>query len=296
MNNKQLKERIKTNTLSDSPLILVYEDVPFICRQYTNQIAKNKKLEKININKLTDILKNDVLFDTEDSFLYVYETDKFDETIPEDIINLIVICKQVTSKNPQVEQIKINKLLNWQIEDYVKARVPGLTELQIKWLCEISKYNIYRLEKECDKLSIFSKELQQVLFNQMNSENVYCDLNSLTIFNFITAIVNKDYRIMNEVLENIRWIDIEATGVVTLLLKQFKILIDVAFSATWNNTLTCSEKQFYYFKHNMLGLYTKDQLIEIYEFLTSLDYKLKSGYVANDTLIDYILINVLKFQ
>lgn len=295
MDNKQLKERIKTNTLSDSPLVLVYEDVPFICRQYTNQIAKNKKLEKINIDKLTDISNSDELFDTEDSFLYVYETDKFDETIPEDVINLIVICKHTTSKNPHVEQIKINKLLNWQIEDYVKARVPGLTEPQIKWLCEISKYNIYRLEKECDKLSIFSKELQQILFNQMNSENAYCDLNSLTIFNFITAIVNKDYRIMNEVLENIRWIDIEATGVVTLLLKQFKTLIDVAFSATWNNTLSCSEKQFYYFKHNMLGLYTKGQLVEIYEFLTSLDYKLKSGYVANDTLIDYILINVLKF-
>ena len=177
----------------------------------------------------------------------------------------------------------------------MKARVPGLTEPQIKWLCEVSKYNIYRLEKECDKLSIFSKDLQQILFNQMNSENVYCDLNSLTIFNFITAIVNKDYRIMNEVLENIRWIDIEATGVVTLLLKQFKTLIDVVFSATWNNTLSCSEKQFYYFKHNMLGLYTKDQLVEIYEFLTSLDYKLKSGYIANDILIDYILINVLKF-
>lgn len=295
MDNKQLKERIKTNTLSDSPLVLVYEDVPFICKQYINQIAKNKKLEKINIDKLSDISSNDDLFDTEDSFLYVYETDKFDETVPEDIINLIIVCKHATSKNPQVEQIKINKLLNWQIEDYVKARVPGLTEPQIKWLCEISKYNIYRLEKECDKLSIFSKELQQILFNQMNSENAYCDLNSLTIFNFITAIVNKDYRIMNEVLENIRWIDIEATGVVTLLLKQFKTLIDAVFSATWNNTLSCSEKQFYYLKHNMLGLYSKDQLVEIYEFLTTLDYKLKSGYVANDTLIDYILINVLKF-
>ena len=32
MDNKQLKERIKTNTLSDSPLVLVYEDVPFICK------------------------------------------------------------------------------------------------------------------------------------------------------------------------------------------------------------------------------------------------------------------------
>ena len=96
MDNKQLKERIKTNTLSDSPLVLIYEDVPFICKQYINQIAKNKNLEKINIDKLSDIPNNDELFDTKDSFLYVYQTDKFDEDIPEDVTNLIVICKQAT--------------------------------------------------------------------------------------------------------------------------------------------------------------------------------------------------------
>ena len=295
MDIKKLKEKIKANTLDDSPLILIYQDVPFICHQYVNKICENKRLEKTSISKLNEILKDDSLFDTEDSFLYVYEVDKLDENIPEDMKNLIVICKQVTNGNTNINTIKIDKLLPWQIEDYIKARVPGLHAPQIKWLCDISKYNIYRLEKECDKLSIFSKELQQVLFNQMNEENAYRDLNSLTIFNFITAIVNKDYQTITDVLENIRWIDIEPTGTVTLLLKQFKILIDVAFSSSWNNTLSCSEKQFYYFKHNMVGLYTKEQLIDIYEFLTSLDYKLKSGYVANDELVDFVLINILKY-
>ena len=76
MTNKELKEKIKTNTLDDSPLILIYSDVPFICHQYINQIAKNKKLEKININRLADITNDDELFDTEASFLYIYETDK----------------------------------------------------------------------------------------------------------------------------------------------------------------------------------------------------------------------------
>jgi len=294
MDVKVLKEKIKKNNLDDSPLILIYQDIPFICYQYVNQICKNKHLEKLSIDKLSDITSDDELFDTERSFLYVYEIDKLEISIPEDMKNLIVVCKQMLN-NISIECVKIDKLLNWQIEDYVKVRVPGLTEAQAKWLCDISKYNIYRLEKECDKLSIFNKEMQQAIFNQMNEENAYCDLNNLTIFNFITAVVNKDFQTINEVLENINYIDVEATGVGTLLLRQFKTLIDVVFSSSWNTTLSCSEKQFYYFKHNMMGLYTKEQLIDIYQFLTELDYKLKSGYVANDNLTDYILTNVLKF-
>jgi len=294
MDNKILKEKIKSNTLDDSPLILIYQDNSFVCYQYVNQICKNRKLEKLKINKLSDITNDDEFFDAESSYLYVYDIEKLEETIPADMKNIIVVCKQAKN-NPGIKQVKIDKLVSWQIEDYVKTRVPGISDSQAKWLCDISKYNIYRLEKECDKLSIFNKEHQQNLFNLMNEENAYCDLNNLTIFNFINAIVNKDFKTINEVLENISFIDIEATGTVTLLLKQFKTLIDVSFYHNWNNKLTCSEKQFYYFKRNMMGLYTKEQLINIYEFLTSLDYKLKSGYIANDNLIDYILINVLKF-
>lgn len=292
MTNKELKEKIKQNTLDDSALILIYPDVPFVCNQYVNQICKNKGLEKIKISKLSEIQADDELFGTKQSFLYVYEVDKIEEKLPEDIKNIIVVCKQVMN-NENIETVKINKLENWQIEDYVKVRVPGITDDQAKWLCSVAKYNIYRLEKECDKLSIFNKEVQQLVFNQLNQENAYYDLNSLTIFNFITAIVNKDYQTMNEVLENIRWIDIEPSGCITLLLKQFKTLIDVSFSSSWNKSLSCSEKQFYYFKHNMMGLYTQEQLVNIYEFLTSLDYKLKSGFVPNNSLIDYILVNIL---
>lgn len=295
IDNKKLKELIKTNTLSEDPLILLYQDNPFVCRQYANEISKNRQLEKIRINKLSEVTFDDDFFGSEASALYIYETEKLEENLTEEFKNVIVICKKVTANiSKDIVQVKIDKLLPWQIEDYVKARVPGLTDAQVKWLCDISKYNIYRLEKEADKLSIFSEEIQQILFNQMNDENVYCDLNNLTIFNFITAIVNKDYQTVMGVLENIRWIDIEPTGVVTLLLKQFKILLEVAFSNVWNNTMTCSEKQFYYFKRNMMHLYSRERLIDIYEFLTSIDQKLKSGYVPNDLLIDYIINNIIR--
>ena len=76
----------------------------------------------------------------------------------------------------------------------------------------------------------------------MNAENAYCDLNNLNIFNFTTAIVNKDYRTISEILENISYIDIEPVGVCSSLLKQYRALIDVKFSNQWNMSLNCSEK------------------------------------------------------
>lgn len=293
MDIKLLKEKIKTNTLDDSALILVYQDIPYVCHQYINNICKNKQLEKIQIEKLSDIINDDNLFDTKNSILFVYNIDKLDENIPEDIKNLVVICKQVVTHSVAANVVKIDKLLDWQIEDYVKIRLPGISHSQAKWLCDISKYNIYRLEKECDKLSIFTEELQQILFNQMNAENAYCDLNNLNIFNFTTAIVNKDYRIISEILENISYIDIEPVGVCSSLLKQYRALIDVKFSNQWNMSLSCSEKQFNYLKHNNANNYNADNLIEIYEKLTSIDYLLKSGYLPENYIIDYLLIAIL---
>ena len=37
----------------------------------------------------------------------------------------------------------------------LKMRLEGLGEKEILWLCDITKYNIYRLENECNKLSLF---------------------------------------------------------------------------------------------------------------------------------------------
>ena len=295
MDIKTLKSKIKQNTLNTNPLILIYQDIPFVCDQYIDQICKNKNLEKLKITKLADITNDDELFDTEKTFLYVYETEKLDEIIPENLENIIVVTKAV-SKNEQVETITIPKLANWQIEDYVKTRVSGISEAQAKWLCDVSKYNIYRLKKECDKLSIFSKEMQQLVFNQMNAENVYCDLNNLTIFNFITAIVNKDYDVMSEVLENLHYLDVEPTGFCSLLLKQYKTIIEAKFYTQWSSFLSSSEKQFYYLKNNISRNYSPENLVNIYEKITSIDYLLKSGQLSENYIIDYLLINILSLK
>ena len=52
--------------------------------------------------------------------------------------------------------------------------------------------------------------------------------------------------------------------------------------------------QFYAVKKNNINYYTKEQLVRIFMFLSSVDYKLKSGELSSDYLIDYMLIKIAK--
>lgn len=301
MDIKELKFRIENNTLDDSPLVLKYSDNKFLSQQYVDMIAKNKKLEKLLINRLSDITFDEDLFDSESRYLYIYDVEKLSEDITPDIKNVVAICKEAPS-TLSVDYVDMAKLIPWQIEDFVKMRLPGLTEQQIRWLCEVAKYDIYRLDNECKKLEIFSKESQKIIFDQMNSENAYCDLNSLTIYNFTNAVMKKDLTTIHAVLTDLKWIDIEGTGLITIFHKQFKNLIDIQFSPKATpEMLGMNPKQFNAIRYNV-NKFSNSQLIEIYEFITGLDMRLKAGEFQftldnrenNNKFVEYITLGILK--
>ena len=175
MDIKELKTRIVANSLKDSVLIFKYQDNKFLCYHYIDHICKNKNLEKIYINSLNDINNKDDLFESESKYLYILDVEKLTEDVDPELTNVIIVCKTLPD-NLSVDYIDITKLVSWQIEDFVKMRLPGLDEKETKWLCEVSKYDIYRLDNECAKLEIFSAPKQKLLFKQINQDNGYVDL------------------------------------------------------------------------------------------------------------------------
>ena len=40
-------------------------------------------------------------------------------------------------------------------------------------------------------------------------------------------------------------------------------------------------------------MFSKNQLIDIFEEISEIDYKLKSGYIPADTIVDYLILKVL---
>ena len=306
---RELKNKIENNTLDDAILIFKYNkvDFEFLCEHYVNEIAKVKKLEKIYISSLDELVGNtnsgDDFFTAENiktPYLYIYKTDTL-LSLGEyyDVKNLIIICGKV-SKDIKIDYIDFPAVQNWQIEDFVKMRASGLNDDMVKWLCNICKYDFYRLDNELKKIEIFDKKLQPIIFNQMSDEGVFSDLNTLNIMSLTNAIMQKDLFTINTILSDLKNIDIEATGLCTLLLRQFKCNIEVEGNRAWNPDLLCTEKQFNYLKRNH-AKYSTIQMYNIYEFLTSLDMRLKSGELQfkadnrpnNNSFADYIVVNVL---
>ena len=302
MDIKELKTRIINNSLKDDILIFKYSDNKYLCYHYIDNICKNKGLQKIYIDNLKDINHKDDLFEEESKYLYVLDVEKLTEDVDPELRNVIIVCKSVPD-NLKVDYIDISKLIGWQIEDYVQMRLPGLDEKQIKWLCEITKYDIYRLDRECAKLELFSKPAQSILFKEINQENGYVDLNPATIFNFTNALMKKDLNTVKSILSDLENLDIEAVGLVTIMTKQVKNLIDIQINAkSTAASLGMTPKQFAAIKYNV-GKFRNEQLINMFQFLTEIDYRLKNGEltldetsegsVRNNKLVDYITVNLL---
>lgn len=300
MNNKELKQSILSNSLTSFGFIMKYSDNTFLSKTYIEAIAKNTNRQIVYIESLNDVPTSDI-FDL-DTNIYVLIVDKYeseDEELPD---NVIVICKETDKEYKNI--IEMEAIKEWQILDYVKALVPGLDEAQVKWLCEVCKYNVYRLYNECSKLNQFRRADQSDLFNEISSTDGYSDLNQLTIFNFTNALLKRDYKTVARVLSDIQAIDIEGTGTITLLLNNFGKVISIQLNPNATPESTgMTVKQFNAVKQNV-GRYSNAELIQIYDFLTIADYRLKNGEFQfkpdnrpnNLKFVDYIACNILSPQ
>lgn len=293
MNIIELKKQIENKTLDDSFFILKYDDSSFIAKQYIEEIASFKNKEIVYVDSFESTTQS--VFGT-DNCLYVMFTDKITKVLNTKALNnKIVVCKSIDPL--LVEDLKdfvvdIPKLQQWQIKTYITKLLPGLSADEINWLVETCK-DINRLVNEAEKISIFHKAQQQIVFRLLNDEDAYADLNSTTIFNFTNAITKRNKKEVQEILESIENMDVEPMGVVTILYKSFRNIIDIQMSQNPTpESVNMSPKQFSAVKYNC-GKFSNDELIKIFDLITLVDSQLKSGNIPNEKIVDYLLINIL---
>lgn len=293
----ELKTNINNRCKINLPLVFINDNNDYLIKTYINQIAKNNHLtikELSSINEMIDIESG--MFKDAD-YLYTYEIKKDEDLSGMDLktYNLILITNSEI-KDLGIDSIQFKKLENWQIESYIKKLVPGLDDIEVSWLCKNSSYDLNRLDNEANKLNIFDLDNQKKIFKQINEENGYCDLNELTIFNLSNSIMNKDVLGIKKVVQDIDYIDIEPTGLVTILLKNFLNIINIQTnSKSTPSSLGMSEKQFNFLKYNQCNKYPNHKLFNIYNFLTDIDYRLKSGLLdmQNNELNYYIISKII---
>lgn len=292
---------LKTKLLADEkislPLIFIESNNDYLTKQYINQIAKNNLLEQKEISSINEMIDIESGMFKEKEYLYIYHYNNKDNINFDELKTYkIIILSEKEITQCSIDSIIFNKLENWQIEDYINVLIPGLNKQETKWLCEIAQYDLNRLENEANKINIFDTKDQDKIFELINDDNGYCDLNELGIFNLSNAIIKHDIVEIKKVLDNIDYIDVEGTGLVTILLKNFLNVINVQLNnrATSENC-KMTEKQFRYYQYYLCNKYSNEKLINNYKFLTNIDYRLKSGLLdmSNQQMVYYIVQNIL---
>lgn len=292
---KKLKNDIVNKRISKEPMIFIYKGNKFLVEQYINAIADIKKAEKIYLTESLEIpSESNSLFDNNiNNYLYIKTTEKLSDF--KYFENCIYVCKEIVDNRNDLKPYiyEFPELENKYILEYAKTRLKGLSKVEIEWLCNICGYNIYRIASEIDKIALFDKDMQEYIFQRINEDDGYSDLSMLNIYNFTSAIIKKDLKMIKDILEEFDRIDIEPTGVVTILKKNFRNIIDIQMNLKASpELLNMPEKQFKAIKYNC-GRFTNEELVKIYELLTSIDIKLKTGLIDNKIIVDYLLSKIL---
>lgn len=298
MELRELKNKILAQEALSFPLLFINYDNDYLIKSYIKKIAENNSLTIKEIESIKEMVDIESGMFKEVDYLYIYKLNKDDNLSKEQLKDYKIILISDTDRNDSdIEKVVFNKLENWQIEAYVQALLPGLDNREVSWLCKNAKYDIWRLDNEASKLNIFDKKDQSKILMAINDDNGYVDLNELTIFNLSNAIMNKDMLSIKKVVEDIDNIDVEGTGLVTILLKNFLNIINIQTnSKATAQSLGMSEKQFRYLQYNQCNKYSNEELFNIYNFLTDIDYKLKSGLLemTNNQLNYYVLSHIIK--
>ena len=302
MTLQELKNAIETKSLSNELLIFKSSN-PFLTNHYIDQIAKLRGVEINYIDDLHSLLYsfdcffNDIPLEN-DANLRVYKEDIFlcPNLSITDLNNLIIVISKFQDKEQEgflkSYTVEFPDLEDWQWKDYIYSCLEGVDQDEIDWFYSLCK-DRFRAQTELDKVGIFKQEERKYLFKDLIRDGLLDDLSSYNIFNFSTALMNKNLEILSNIYKEFERADIEPYGLLTILKKNFKNLLMVQLTANPTPENTGLEgKQLYAIKKQP-RIFSPDQLVDIYSFLCDLDRQVKEGELPTTILVDYIVIKIL---
>lgn len=303
MTLQELKQQIESKSMKDTFIIFKGKN-HFISNQYYRAIAEALSTGITYLEDLSSLNSDsfDIFFGgSTDNNLRVFNVDTLDY-YNDSLLHeqrLVILCKNVEKSTQLLYKdhiIEVDELEEWQIQDYLYSIANGLDTKYIDWLIKRCNGDIHRLQLEIDKLLIFDENERNIVFNMMVQENAFSDTTNDNIFDFTDAIVKRNTEKLKTIYEVIRSIDIEDIGVVTVLYKNFLKLVAVWLGNNPTPQSTgMSSKQIYAISR-LPRVWTGEQLVHIMEFLTGIDYKIKTGALPVNQLRDYIVVNLLSLR
>jgi DNA polymerase III delta subunit len=299
----ELKTKIQEGSIGNSLILLVYSGTTFLANQYVNQIALVRNKTRVYVDGLEDIRTSNNFFNSdEDSSLYILNVDNFESSVTDfsQYKNTIVITKKVSDETKQAVKMtavysKLPELKDWQILEYMKSISGGLKDEQLKYLYDIAKGDIYRLNNEISKIALFDETMQSNMFYLIKKGGDYSDTTSFDVYQLKDALFNKDTKKLVSILLELKNMDIDFMGLLSVLHRNLKDIITVVLSKERNpEKLNMKESQFRVIL-SKYGNFDVNKICNLLDFITSIDYKLKSGLLSSSDsrLIDYLICNML---
>lgn len=270
------------------------ESSQFVFHQYLNLYCVNNNL---NINFIDELTANNNvnLFTTTNTSVDVLYTDKLTSSVIPNRITW-VRCKSI-DKNllPDISEyvISIPALENWHLKDYAYSLLPKLSQKDIDQLVKTHD-NIYMLDADINKIKVFDN--YDVVYKDIKDQ-IYIDLSEYKIFDLVNCFVRYDKTTLHNLLLQLDNIDIDIFGLLTLLIRSFKHVIDIQLSKVSSpESVGVSSKQYWAIKKYSCNVYTRNQLIQIYSVLTNCDFYIKSGYISASMLLNYLIITIMTIK
>lgn len=296
-----VKTSIENKSIDDKLIIFYCKYEHFIAYQYVTEIAKqkNKRIHYLESIPTSTSSAFD-LFGTQDieDDIRVFSCEELISTNSQlsEEKNLYVITSKIDKKTKELFDeyiVEIPKLETWQIKDYVYSNTEGIDPKNLDWLIEVCQGDINRIDNELAKIKLFSENEQKYLFDSMKSEGAFRDVSTFNVFNITNAITSKDMTSLLNSLREIKSIDAEPLGVVTLLYQGFRKLIQVWLAKNPTPDNTGLKPNVIYAINKSPRVYNKNQLLKCFLEMTDIDRKLKTGQIEISWLIDYTICKIL---
>ena len=306
MTLQELKQQIENKNVTDSLIIFKETEEKFISKQYLNAIKNIRGLEFNYLDSPDSLLTTsnslfgDVTDDTPDAINVINcEVFQWDNPNIKDLHNVIIVTNKFANKETEKlfgdYIVSIPKLSDWQIKDYVYSVAEGAEQKELDQLINLCSTNIHRLQSELDKVTLFNDFERKYVFSDMLRDGALADLSSFSIFNLTNAITSKDLKTIYNIYREIDRIDINEFGLLTVLLKNFKNIVMVQLNSNPTPENTGLDSKVLYAIKRLPRVYSAEQLVNIFQFLSDLDRQVKMGELPADIMIEYMILKILSF-
>lgn len=302
MKIEELKRKIEQEEYRDQSIIFInIDNCEFLVHQYIHGIISVNNYIAVIVENITDIpVKNSSFISLSNDYYYIYYTDKEEEL--RRISQLNNCCIIYTGKKLKdfldIEQyvIEVPKLEGWQIRDYVITRLGNdIDEKDLNYLLDISNNDLFRLERELDKITIFNEQYRKDILKKFIKGGVFDESNISDTFDLVEAVVKRNPEEAYHIYSRLNNQGINVFGVINLLYSNFKNIIKIQLSPNPSPESTgLKPGQFWAIKKNNTGFYHKKELLYIFGLLTDMDRRIKTGEITTNNSLEYLLLNIFK--